>query len=174
MRKIYAKKITNDNFQAFGEFYDIINPKGNHLDDFYPDHVLAANGSSMPMAFSSYVVRKMPDMMITRAEYHDEACELMLPLDGDIIFHAAPPSKEPVPEQTEAFFVPGGTLVKLNAGVWHQESFAVCAEQVHVLIALPQRTYKRDCVLVPYEEADWMEIVWEQKECGNPELTTHF
>ena len=71
MRKLYAKKLTKDNFWEFGEFYDIINPVGNHLGDFYPDHVLAANGSSMPMAFSPYVVRKTPDIIVTGAEYHD-------------------------------------------------------------------------------------------------------
>lgn len=164
MRKIYAKQLTYDNFREFGEFYDMVNPQGNHLDDFYPDHVLAANGSSMPMAFSSYVVRKVPEMIVTKAEYHDEACEIMMPIDGDIIFHVAPPSKEIVPEKTEAFFVPRGVLVKLNAGVWHQESFAAGEEDVHILIVLPQRTYKKDCTLVPYEKADWTEIVWEQKD----------
>lgn len=159
MRTIQAKELTNDNFRTYGEFYDIMHPVGNHLGDFYPDHVLAVNGGTMPMAFSSYVVKRTEEMIVTKGEYHDEACEIMLPLDGDVIFHVAPPSKEPVPEKTEAFRVPKGTLVKINAGVWHQESFVAGNEEdVHVLIVLPQRTYKRDCVLVPYEEADWVRI----------------
>lgn len=161
MRKINVKRLSNDNFREYGEFYDIVNPKGNHLDSFYPDHVLASNGSTMPMAFSSYVVQKKTEMIVTKAEYHDEACEIMLPIDGDVIIHVAPASIEPIPEKTEAFFVPKGMLVKLNAGIWHQESFAVGAEQVHILIGLPQRTYKRDCTQVIYEEADRLEIVQE-------------
>ena len=124
MRTIQAKELTNDNFRTYGEFYDIMHPVGNHLGDFYPDHVLAANGGTMPMAFSSYVVKR-----------------------------------------TEVFRVPKGTLVKIDAGVWHQESFVAGNEEdVHVLIVLPQRTYKRDCVLVPYEEADWVRIETDCKK----------
>lgn len=35
------------------------------------------------------------------------------------MIHAAPPTKDPVPQLTEAFVVPKGTVVKLNTGVWH-------------------------------------------------------
>ena len=77
MRTIQAKELTNDNFRTYGEFYDIMHPVGNHLGDFYPDHVLAANGGTMPMAFSSYVVKRTEEMIVTKGEYHDEACEIM-------------------------------------------------------------------------------------------------
>lgn len=161
MKAIQVMELTNDNFRKYGEFYDIIHPAGNHLGDFYPDHVLVENGGTMPMAFSSYVVKRTSEMIVTQGEYHDEACEIILPLDGDVIFHAAPPSTEPVPEKTEAFRVPKGTLVKIHAGVWHQNSFVAGNEEcVHVLISLPQRTYKRDCVLVPYDAADRIKIEW--------------
>lgn len=32
-------------------------------------------------------------------------------LDDDVVLHVAPPSKEPVPELTEAFLIPKGTMV---------------------------------------------------------------
>lgn len=165
MKTIKVKELTDENFRGYGEFYDMLCPAGNHLGDFYPDHVLASGGGIMPMAFSSYVVKKTKEMVVTRGEYHDETCEVMLPLDGDVICHVAPPSVEPVPEKTEAFRIPKGVLVKLNAGVWHQESFVAGNEdEVHVLIVLPQRTYKRDCTLVPYKEADWVRIEQKQNE----------
>ena len=54
--------------------------------------------------------------------------------------------------------IPKGTVVRLNAGVWHKDSFAVEQDEVHTMICLPERTYKRDCVILPYGEENWIEI----------------
>ena len=75
------------------------------------------------------------------------------------MIHVAPASGEPVPELTEAFLVPKGTMVKLNLGVWHCGGYCLNKDEAHVLIVLPQRIYKNDCVVVDYEEKDWMEII---------------
>lgn len=40
MKTIQVMEPANENFRKYGEFYDIIHPAGNHLGDFYPDHVL--------------------------------------------------------------------------------------------------------------------------------------
>ena len=98
-------------------------------------------------------------MIVTAAEYHNTTAEILLPLDGDIVIHVAPPSNKPVPELTEAFYVPKGTMVKLNTGVWHLAPFAMDLDEVHVLIALPERIYFNDCIVVDYEKEQYIEIV---------------
>ena len=74
------------------------------------------------------------------------------------MIHAAPPTKDPVPQLTEAFVVPKGTVVKLNTGVWHLAPMPVEEDVVHVLIVLPERVYANDCFVVDYPEEDWIEI----------------
>ena len=80
-------------------------------------------------------------------------------LDDDVIVHVAPAGKEAVPELTEAFLVPKGTMVLLNTGVWHLSAIPVNKETAHVLIVLPERTYLNDCVVVDYPEEKWVEIL---------------
>ncbi len=75
-----------------------------------------------------------------------------------MIVHVAPAGKDPVPELTEAFLVPKGTMVLLNTGVWHLSAIPVNKETAHVLIVLPERTYFNDCVVVEYPEEKWVEI----------------
>ena len=79
-------------------------------------------------------------------------------MDDDVVLHVAPASKDPVPQLTEAFLVPKGTAVCLNAGVWHLAALPVNMDEAHVLIVLPERTYNNDCVVVEYPEQDWVEI----------------
>lgn len=158
MRTIKAMPLTVESFREFGEFYSILEPKGHHMGTFFHDHVLVPVSGHAPMAFSAYVVEKPEKMIVKEAEYHNDTSEIILPLDGDIITYVAAPSKELEPENTVAFRIPKGTVVKLNAGVWHKDSFAVEQDQVHTLIVLPERTYKRDCVILPYGEEHWIEI----------------
>ena len=158
MRSIRAKKLTNENFREYGEFYDMLHPSGNHIGDFYRDHVLYHTSGRMPVAFSVYVATKAEEMIVDSVEYHDYTGEISMPLDGDIVLHVAPASKEPVPELTEAFIVPKGTLVKLNPGVWHLAAMPIDQDKVNVLIVLPERTYKNDCVVVDYQPKEQIKI----------------
>jgi len=105
------------------------------------------------------VMHRAEHMTVDAAEYHNTTGEGILPIDDDIVIHVAPPSGEPVPELTEAFVVPRGTMVFLNLGVWHYGGYALDADEAHVLIVLPQRIYKNDCTVVHYQEKDRMEIV---------------
>lgn len=158
MRTIQAQPLSLGAFRAYGEFYDILHPKGHHMGTFYHDHVLSSVSGNAPIAYSAYVVEKPEVMIAKEAEYHNDTSELILPLDGDIVTYVGTPSKELEPENIEAFVIPRGTIVRLNAGVWHKDSFAIDAEQVHTLIVLPERTYKRDCVVLPLGEENWIEI----------------
>ena len=79
-------------------------------------------------------------------------------LDGDVVIHVAPPSTAPVPELTEAFYVPKGTIVRMNTGVWHMAPFPVKEDLVHLMVALPERIYFNDCYVVEYEPDQYVEI----------------
>lgn len=158
MRTIKAKPITVENFQLYGSFTKILEPTGFSLGDFYPDKCHFPVSTQLPITFSPLITHKPAEYIVTTAEYHDYTCEGVVPMDDDMIIHVAPASKEPIPHLTEAFLVPKGTAVRLNPGVWHLAALPVNLEEGHVLIVLPERTYKNDCVVVDYPEADWVKI----------------
>lgn len=107
--------------------------------------------------------------MVTRpfvlnvSEFHDTCCEIVLPLDGDILMHVAPagPEKEFPYEKAEVFLVPRGTLARLRPGVWHHAPFSLRSEVVNCLIALPERTYKNDCIVFNFPAECVMKITGE-------------
>ncbi len=158
MKTIKAKPITVENFHAYGEFVDLMNPEGYALDDFYRDKLLMHTSGNMQMAFSPLIVRKSEKMIVTKAEYHNLTQEAVLCLDDDVVLHVAPAGKEPVPELTEAFIVPKGTMVRIHTGVWHLSAMPLNLDIAHVLIVLPERTYFNDCIVVDYPEDRQVEI----------------
>ncbi len=158
MRTIKVKELTAENFKHYGSFASMVNPEGPSLGDFYNDQVEFPVSGNLPIAFSPLVSRKPEKMIITTVEYHNTTCEGVMPLDDDAILHVAPASKDPVPELTEAFYVPKGTFVKLNVGVWHLAALPVHNDVMHVMITLPERIYMNDCVVVDYKEEDYIEI----------------
>lgn len=158
MRQIQAKPITEENFREFGSFTDLMNPKGYSLGDFYQDRLKMHSSGSMQMAFSPLLIHKPEKKIVKTAEYHNYTQEGILCLDDDVVMHVAPAGKEPVPELTEAFLVPKGTMVVLNTAVWHLSAIPLNLETAHVLIALPERTYANDCIVYDYPEEKWVEI----------------
>lgn len=157
MKTIQAKKLTREAFGEYGDFYDLVNPEGHNLGAFYHDHVLFPVSGSMPVGFSALEAVR-GDMVVTKAEYHNSTAEILLPLDGDVVLHVAPPSTAPVPELTEAFYVPKGTIVRINTGVWHLAPFPVKEDVVHLMVALPERIYFNDCTVVEYEPDQYITI----------------
>ena len=159
MKQIKAKPITAENFKEFASFTDLLNPEGYSLGDFYQDRLKMHSSGNMQITFSPLLVHKPEKMVVTSAEYHNYTQEGVLCLDDDVIVHVAPAGKDPVPELTEAFLVPRGTMVVLNTGAWHLSAIPVNKELAHVLIVLPERTYFNDCVVVDYPEDKWVEII---------------
>lgn len=155
---IKAKPLTMEAFAPYGSYTDICRPTGHSLGVFFPDRLLMDVSGDMPVGFSPLSVDKPAEYVVTAAEYHNTTAEGILPLDADVVVHVAPPSNAPVPEKTEAFIVPKGTLVKLNAGVWHMCPLPVDQPHVNILIVLPQRTYVNDCTVVPYEPQQQIRI----------------
>ena len=163
MRTIKAIPITDENFRPYGTFASMLDPKGNCFPGdatFYPDQVTLGMPGGSPVALSPLTVKKPERMIVTEAEYHNYTGEGVFVLDDDAVIHVAPPSNHViVPEKTEAFIVPRGTLVKLNTGVWHLAALPVHNDVLHVMIILPERTYANDCTVCQYPEDRQVEIV---------------
>lgn len=159
MRTIKAQKLTREAFAPYGSYVNVTKPEGFHLGDFYNDQLILPTSGNFAIAFSPLVLHRPERMIVNSAEYHNTTGEGIVVMDDDAVIHVAPASKEPVPELTEAFIVPKGTMVKLNLGVWHLSPMCLHQDEAHALIVLPQRIYKNDCIVVDYEEKDWVEIV---------------
>ena len=163
MRQIKAVPVTAENFRPYGSFASMLNPTGNCFPGdatFYPDQVELNVQGGKPVTFSPLTVKKPERMIVSQAEYHNYTGEGVFVIDDDAVIHVAPPSnKVIVPEKTEAFIVPKGTLVKLNTGVWHMAALPVHNDLLHVMIILPERVYANDCIVCDYPEDRQVEIV---------------
>lgn len=163
MRTIKAEKLTNEAFAPFGQYYEMSSPDGyplsGELHRFFPDRLIANMGSNNT-AFSPILVKKPKKMIITQAEYHTTTCEIIMPLNDDMILHVAPPSAgKPLPEYTKAFIVPKNTLIKMNACVWHLAPLPANADELCAMIVLPECTYMNDCTVVDFADCEQFEIV---------------
>ena len=161
MKTIKAQPLTKKAFAPYGEYYSMSNPDGyalcGEIHRFYPDRVLANECGNV--GFSPILVKKPQTMLIKQVEYHTTTCELILPLNDDMIVHVAQPSAgKPIPEETKAFIVPKNTLIKMNACVWHLAPLPKNAEEVSVMIILPECTYINDCIVVDLKEEEKFEI----------------
>ncbi len=157
MRTIQVQPLTREAFAPFGQYYAMTEPSGYALQGeihrFFPDRLTAYQGHSV--AFSPLLVKKPAKMLIKQAEYHTTTCELLLPMNDDMILHVAPPSAgKPVPEETRAFLVPKNTLVKMNACVWHLAPLPAHAAELCAMVILPECTYMNDCKVVDFTEEE--------------------
>ncbi len=152
MKTVGYKKLTRDAFAPYGSFCSMLAPQGCKLGEapveFYRDMVQQYIGFTNTVSYSACVVRAKKEWVIENAEYHNQTCEAIICLDGDYLMHVAPagPSDEEPWDRLEVFFIPKGTLVVTRPGVWHQAGFPYGCDEVHILCALPERTYVNDCV----------------------------
>lgn len=153
---VNPQKITTENFSDYGFVTSISQPDGYYLEGEYhkffrdPVRMITQSGS---LGLSSLVVRKNEGLKIKAMEYHDETDELQLPLDADVLLAVAPANGgEIIEAEVEVFQVPKGMLVILKEGTWHDVMYPISEEQVHVLIGLPERTYKKDIVVKKISE----------------------
>lgn len=159
MRQVKAKPLTKETFEKFGEYYNMLEPDGHNLGLFYHDKLTFHTSGDMRMGFSSLVSKRPENLVIDVVEYHNSTCEGVMPLDDDVLLHVAPASNENCSELTEVFVVPKGCFVRLNPGVFHKAALPINKEEVHVLIALPERIYFNDCHIVNYNEDEKFEII---------------
>ena len=151
MRTIQAKPLTADAFRQYGTFWSAVDGEGYGLGGgfftFYPDRI--AVSSEKRIGFSTLKVSKPEKYIVEELEYHKTTWEMFMPLNDDAVLHAAPKSGgDVVTELTEAFIVPKGTMVKLDAAVWHLAAMPVNVEELQSLIVLPEGTYMNDCTKV--------------------------
>lgn len=153
MKQIKIRKLTREAFASYGSFASIIQPEGCKLGappvEFYRDMAQQTLGDASMVSYSACVVKAKSDWIIENAEYHNNTCEAIICLDGDYLMHVAPacPEDEEPWDSIEVFFIPKGTLVVTRPGVWHQAGFPYGCGEVHILCALPERTYANDCVV---------------------------
>lgn len=155
MRTIKAQPLTKKAFAPYGEYYTITKPDGyplcGEIHKFFPDRVTAYQNGNV--GFSSILVKKPETMLIKQVEYHTTTCELIMPLNDDMILHVAQPSAgKPIPEQTVAFIVPKNTIIKMNACIWHLAPLPKKKDELCALIVLPECTYINDCTVVDLKE----------------------
>jgi ureidoglycolate lyase len=165
MREILVKPLSHEGFKKYGYYEDFLHPGtvkiGAPPIEFFRDMVpLRSAGNTNEMMFSICRTEKR-DFIIDVSEYHNYTSEGMLPLDGDVLMHlgpATPDGKVPF-DELEVFYVPKGTFVSINAGVWHHGSFNVDRDVVNTVIVLPERTYMNDCYVTEFDEKDYIKIV---------------
>ena len=162
MHTIKAVPISHEGFAPFGQFYKIEAPEGyalcGELHRFFPDRLVA--DSQHRVGYSPILVKKPEKMIITQQEYHTTTWEMIMPLNDDMILHVAPASAgTPVPELAQAFIVPKGTLVKMNAAIWHLAPLPASKEELSAMIILPECTYANDCTVVDLAPEQYFEIV---------------
>lgn len=159
MIQVKAKMINLEDFAKFGTFTNIYEPSGYSLGDFYQDRLLFHVAGDYQVAFSPQICRKPEHYIVSTIEYHNTTGEVIFFPEDDGLIYLAPPSKTPVPELTEAFIIPKGTIVQINVGVWHYSPFALNKDGIHAMVVLPERIYNRDCCVIEYREEHKIEIL---------------
>jgi ureidoglycolate lyase len=166
MKEITYTRLSPEDFAVFGTYANMTSPSGPKLGtepiEFYRDMVQAGLGTTPIASYSITRVTRRPFVMDV-SEYHDSCCEIVLPLDGDVLMHVAPagPQKEFPFEHARVFLVPRGTICCLRPGVWHHAPYAFGVEAVNCLVVLPERTYVNDCTVWPFPKDRHLRIIGE-------------
>ncbi len=164
MRTITLTELTKENFEEYGTFTDLLNPRHPFYEvgqpQFYPDRTTVNLGKEGALGISVSQEFKRENI-IEFAEIHQKTDEAFVCLDDDVIIYCAPASEsEKIPlEYVQAFYVPKGTLVTIKQGVWHGSQFLQNQEVGHVLVLLPERTYAKDCIFTELGEDEQIKIV---------------
>lgn len=162
MKQTMIKKLSLESFRDYGTFRRMIDPDtpaiGGKPVQFFRDMLQLELGTSTRASFSICRIEKRP-LVVDTSEYHNNCGEGVLPLDSDVLIHVAAATPGEIDTGTiEVFHVPKGTMVALNAGVWHHAPFAYGSDYAHVLIVLPERAYAKDCRMVELPEKSRVEI----------------
>ena len=166
MKTVKVQKLTREAFHKFGDYANLIDPLDQCATGpkdatlaFFRDMLPVDLGGAMP-SFSTCRIMPRP-MKIDAAEFHNHTCEAAMPLDQDAIIWVAPAGagKDLPVDEVEAFYVPQGTIVKLQPGVWHHALFATEDRPLNVMIVLPERAYCNDIYCIEVAENDLLEVV---------------
>lgn len=164
MQHIEIKTLDIEAFGRYGSFANLLKPlsplyeKGEP--QFYSDLLNIDLGGSTGASISVGLEKHRDKNIIEFAEFHRFTSEGILPLDGDVILYLAPATGKEQPPFScfEAFYIPRGTFVLLNQGVWHGCQFPVTEEYVRNLIVLPRCTYMNDTYVYSFREDEKISI----------------
>ena len=163
MHQIACQQLSLEAFRKYGDFRCITVPRGEKLgeapSEFFRDLTQMKLGNSNILSMSSLRIKKRR-MVIDILEYHNICGEAILPIDSDIIVQLAPatPGGQIPYEKVEAFYVPKGTVIVLNPGVWHYAPF-VSEGEAHIFCMLPERTYENDAHVFEIPDNKQIEII---------------
>jgi ureidoglycolate lyase len=153
MQMTTIQELSLEAFCSFGTYGNMVCPSGPLIDGgafvFYRDMVRLDLGQATQASFSVCQVNKRENV-IDVLECHDGCGEMLMPIDGDVLMqlgHATNTGQPPM-EDLKVFRIPAGTLVCLYPGVWHHAPYALNCDQVNILVALPERTYAKDALVV--------------------------
>lgn len=164
MRSVPVEELSTAAFLPYGHFARLVDPDAEKLGappvEFYRDMVQQDLGGAAISSFSTCRVEQR-DFTITVSEYHTKTGEGILPLDNDVLIHVGPamPNNTVPVDKIRVFRVPKGTMVTLRPGIWHHAPWTVNDKPASVLIALPERTYANDCIVVKHNEDELIKIV---------------
>lgn len=162
MKTIQAVPITKTNFLQYGFLADISNPgeaygMGESPCVFHRDMAVMPVKDCTPPAFGSLKVGQRA-MIVEDVEFHSGCCEVMMPLDDDMVIYAGPASADVIElDKLEAFIVPKGCLVILRAGTLHGAPYPIHKDGT-VLICFPERTYLNDTKKYLLNKTDYIQI----------------
>jgi len=164
MRTVGIRELTVEEFLPYGTYANLIDPTSEKLGsppiEFFRDIVQQDLGAAGSASFSTCRVEKR-EMVVDVTEYHTQTAEGILPIDNDILIHAAPATLcdgcVPI-DKIVVFRIPKGIMVVIRPGVWHHAPFTVNDQAANVLIVLPERTYANDCEVFELKAEDRIQI----------------
>jgi ureidoglycolate lyase len=164
MMDIELCRLTETSFRTVGTYHDLLRPEWEKISDgkavaFFRDILSLRLGTDTVASFS--LCQALPrEPLIDAVEYHTSTEEAILPLDADIAMALAPatPAGSVPLDKMKAFRIPRGTMVILKAGAWHSGPCVLGGGAVHILVALPERTYANDCVVRELAAAERLRI----------------
>lgn len=62
-------------------------------------------------------------------------------------------------DETKAFLVPKGTLVRIATAIWYLVPLPANEESLTAMIVLPETTYARDCPVIDLREEDIFKMI---------------
>jgi len=166
MKSVKVQPLSVEKFHPYGSYAQLINPDAVATGPkdapivFYRDMVQQELFGKNP-SYSTCFCTARP-LVIECGEFHNQTCEVAMPLDNDIYLWVAPAgaslNRVPV-EEIEVFYVPRGTVFSLRPGVWHHAAFPVNKKPVNMMIVLPERGYVNDCHGASIPKADQRKIL---------------
>jgi len=168
MYKIKAGVLDADRFAKYGVFQNLFDDEDCKKKappvspEFFADLLKLDFGREALPTASICIAKKSENNIIKFIEGHRHTAEALLPLDGDVTIYTGAaevnPEKYKV-QNLEAFIVPAGTLIVLNALILHGCQFSREKNDVHVLCLLPERTFANDCVIRHLADGEQAEII---------------